>query len=79
MRAVLSVAYRMYIMLCVINTMLAVLLSLLVIWRQRTNLSIAMIVLCTVLPFITSFVKDKKQYFATPAILMLYVLVLLIY
>ena len=66
-------------MLRVINTILAVLLSLLVIWRRRADLSIAMTVLCTVLPFITSFVKDKKQYFATPAILMLYVLVLLIY
>lgn len=66
-------------MLRVINTMLAVLLSLLVICRRRAELSITMTVLCTVLPFITSFVKDKKQYFATPAILILYVLVLLIY
>lgn len=66
-------------MLKLVNTILATILGIWTIWKYHAELPTSVIVLSTAIPVITAFVKDSKQYFATPAILMLYGVVLLIY
>lgn len=66
-------------MLRIVNTILATILGVWSIWKYHTESPISVIVLSVAIPIITAFVKDKKQYFATPAILLLYGVVLLVY
>lgn len=66
-------------MLKLVNTILATILGIWTIWKYHAELPISAIVLSAAIPVITAFVKDKKQYFATPAILLLYGVVLLVY
>lgn len=66
-------------MLKLVNTILAAILGIWTIWKYHTELPTSVVVLSTAIPVIMAFVKDNKQYFATPAILLLYGVVILIY
>lgn len=66
-------------MLKIINTILATVLSSIMLIRLWDKLSLNVIALCIVTPILTFFVKDKKQYFVLPAILLLFVIMFIIY